>query len=343
MRNGVWIDRNRDRQYPRIVFDGSCTPDIIVGCITCLKAWPIDLVPGADRDEVVAAAKHVDFGDRGQNLVRGVFVPCPLTEYVCARCDRIITSEEGPRVVSFDVYGPEKDALGYDKTTLRWLHGADRGMMWGIPSYPSQVWSSLCSEGVPASIYERVKSMMSEWTPGRARAGYSAKQAALYHTDMYTQMTRVRHEPDSHDTFADALLLHGIPNCFKPITLEALFTSHFPRDQQAMIWKRVEEDPRLSERAVYAAIFFMSPAAGTVSATSGFGRYTTRIPQVRHLTNAYGLTPIRHRLVAYLVPGGTARTVRSDMKKLIPFYNRTLPSASQRMEERKAKRGKTSE
>lgn len=340
MRNGVWIDRNRDRQYPRIIMGGSGNPDIIVGCITCLKAWPIDLVPGADRDEVVAAAKDADFGDRGQNLVRGVFVPCPLNEYVCARCARIITPAEGPRAVSFDVYGPEKDALGYDNTTLRWLYGADRGMMWGIPSYPSQIWSSLCSEGVPASIYERVKSMMSEWTPGRARAGYSAKQAALYHTDMYTQMTRVRQEPNSHEIFADALLLHGIPNCFLPLTLESLFTSHFVRDQQAMIWKRVQEDPRLSERTAYAAVFFVSPAAGTVS-PSGFCFYPPgTIPPVRRLTNAYGLTPIRRRLAAYLVPGRAARAVRSDMPILIPFYNRTLSVLSLR---EAAKRAKTSE
>jgi hypothetical protein len=314
----MWHDRN-EPQFPRIIFDSSWNPDIVVGCRQCRKTWPIESVPGADPEEVMAAAKDLDFGHQGCKLFRGVFVPCALNGYVCALCSGAIATEG---VLSCDVYGPEKDRLGFDKTTVRWLHGAEKGPHWGIGCPVSCIGGALVSRPQP-TVYEKVRAMFGESTRRWALAGYASNQGALFHADYRIQLVRVRRERDSHQTFAKALLCDGVPNCFAPIKLSSLMGNFMP-GQQAAIYQMWADDPRTSERAAFAALFHMPPALGFTK--SGFCKYEgTPVPALRRLTNAYGLTAVRRRLVAYLVPGAKARAVRSTIPSLIPDYYKTPP------------------
>ena len=318
-----WFSRGepREPQYPRITFDHSWMPEIVVGCIRCCKTWPILFVPGADPDEVLAYAKDLDFGPDGVNLHHGVFVRCPLNHYTCALCSGAIGADG---ILSTDVYGPEKDRLGFDKTLVRWCHGSAKGPNWERKCSPQCIAVALANLHSYATVYDKIKAMVSTATKPLAPAGYSSNQGALYYANRNIQVVRVRCERDAHRTFAQALLCDGVPNCFEPLSLASVFGGMFSHCQQASIYKMWREDPRRYERAAFAAFFHMPPQLGRTG--SGFCDYQgTPVPALRRLTNAYGLTPIRHRLVAYLAPGPKARDVRRRIPLMIPDHYKTAP------------------
>lgn len=109
------------------------------------------------------------------------------------------------------------------------------------------------------------------------------------------------------------VMYRGIKSCdpFKPLSLSdvrGIYGSNWKPRVCAKVAPWIE-----AERALFATIYHVNPADGLHEEGRRNGIFTKcdgahALPPVRYLTNAYGLTPIRRRLVAYMVfPNAASR------------------------------------
>jgi hypothetical protein len=109
------------------------------------------------------------------------------------------------------------------------------------------------------------------------------------------------------------VMYRGIKSCdpFKPLSLsdvKGIYGSNWKPRVCAKVAPWIS-----AERALFATFYHVNPADGLHEEGRHNGIFTKSdaahaVPRIRYLTNAYGLTPIRHRLLAYLVfPNAASR------------------------------------
>ena len=106
---------------------------------------------------------------------------------------------------------------------------------------------------------------------------------------------------------AAALAAGAVPFPFPPGTVIALMLA-----AERALLSRALAVMRTAERAAFAT-FYHGPRGGGLNWS-----FARPLPKVRYLTNAYGLTPIRHRLMQYLVlPSAAARASLRDLSRAL--------------------------